>query len=383
MSIKMNCVSVDDEIHNLDVLQHFLNNSFDINIEKFTTTSSILERINDPDNSIDFITTDIIRPDINGFDFINILRNTPLERVNSDGLRIRNIPIIVISAVADSYYSRLQKFNKDGNINFIIKPINSLELSKVVVSSISNYQYLITQDLLKMGLSITFIEGRFRIGNSFLNTDPYNNKYFTFTPKSENLYNRIIVLRNNIKFQSIALTYFEELINDTATKERDLQFFFQKHPEFLADAYYELNYPEMKFEQGRNNIRPDFIQQPFGITKSTSRWNIVEIKKHTAKLISNESFHSKFSSSVYRGISQLRDYRNYFNDKSNEAYIKNKLPDINATPKLTLLIGRTPKNIKRFIELKDQVFDVSILTYDDILTLKKIELDFTKLKSNK
>jgi hypothetical protein len=109
----------------------------------------------------------------------------------------------------------------------------------------------------------------------------------------------------------------------------------------------------------------------------SDKWTIVELKKHTEKILTDKKYHANFTKAVYNAITQLKNYQQYFNDPKNEDEIRKKFGGILPSPKLSLIIGKKPKEKKTlFMQMKKQFPDITITTYDEILNFKKIQVQY-------
>ena len=108
---------VDDVPENIYSLRMMIEDSFDVNI--FTALSAqegieILMKEN-----IDLILTDVQMPEIDGFEFIEYLKNID---------RTKNIPVIFITGIYDKDEYQTRGYNL-GAVEYITKPIHDILLN--------------------------------------------------------------------------------------------------------------------------------------------------------------------------------------------------------------------------------------------------------------
>lgn len=110
---------VDDEPHNILLLKrHLIKMGHEvIGAENAVVAKSYLDR------SFDLVLTDIMMPEINGFEFVETIRNNP---------EIENIPVIVVTTLSEKD-DQLRAVAAGAN-DFITKPIDELELQVRVTS---------------------------------------------------------------------------------------------------------------------------------------------------------------------------------------------------------------------------------------------------------
>lgn len=374
-------IIVDDHKLMLDGLAIILSKQINADIEKFTDSQLALNRLNTAsklNHKIDFITTDIQRPGINGIEFIKNIRNLNDNILYHNGLRIRHIPIIVLSMFAENsdFKKEIKKISED--IICISKNIKPEELTSHVVKSIAKYRKDITDEFIREGYSILFENGKYKICNTFKIEPSMETKYFEgLSNSAAKAITRKILVQNTSVISSISISILEDMINNTNVKEKDFHEFFLLFPEFLLNNNYDILYSENTFKNLENRYRTDIVAQPRGLHSVADQWAIIELKKHNEKILTNKKYHANFSKSVYNGICQLKNYYNYFKDPRNFDEIRSKYNGIVPEPKLTLVIGRTPnENFALYSKMKSQFPEINIMTYDEILNFRKIQVQY-------
>ncbi len=133
---------------------------------------------------------------------------------------------------------------------------------------------------------------------------------------------------------------FEDLINDPATKEVDLQKFLEKHPEFLKDINYKEVIPQALITTDDSiEWKADFVLVPFNQLQFCK---ILELKLPQSKINQKKkSGHTTFSSKLYKAIQQLKDYSKAFQSKHTKNIFYKRYNVEVFYPDLQLVIGRS------------------------------------------
>lgn len=169
------------------------------------------------------------------------------------------------------------------------------------------------------------------------------------------------------------ITELEDLIASKATKESDLQRFFELYPHFLLGLEYVSLYPQVILEYEHGNLIPDFFLEPV----SRQMWDILDIKTARDDIVVGRKNRRRLSSAVMDGVAQLREYGQYFDDSSNRRKVMERYGFFAYRPKLSLLIGRTPLEQDQL--LVKRIMDdtsVKIVTYDDLLAIARNQLAY-------
>jgi DNA-binding response OmpR family regulator len=113
-SSKLKLLIVDDEASTRKVLEHFLNKEFDV-----TVKNDGMEGMNwlDAGNDTDFIIADLNMPNLDGKEFVKVVRASNL---------FSNVPIIILSGTDESK-ERIECLNL-GADDFMLKPFNPMEV---------------------------------------------------------------------------------------------------------------------------------------------------------------------------------------------------------------------------------------------------------------
>ena len=160
----------------------------------------------------------------------------------------------------------------------------------------------------------------------------------------------------------------EELINDPAVRERDLQEFFERHPHLLAGASYDnvVAHPVLARDQDGPLI-PDFMLEPAGGGFA----DVMDLKLPRVRLVAGRSDRLRLTAHVAEAIAQVREYRAYFEDSARRRAVQDRYGLQVYRPTAAVLIGRDPGPGPDKFELKRLLDElpghVKLITYDDLL----------------
>ncbi|MBI4340597.1 MAG: DUF4263 domain-containing protein [Chloroflexi bacterium] len=158
----------------------------------------------------------------------------------------------------------------------------------------------------------------------------------------------------------------EWLINKPDISELQLQRFFERHPKFLLGSEYKALHSQLVVcSDSGNTLVPDFFIERIG----SSFADIIDLKKPNEALLNGPHNRVGFSRAMTLALNQLREYRNYFEDRENRARFY-RLYGLNVfRPKVTVVIGRGPgfyDDMERRSVL-DEYKNLNVITYDDLL----------------
>lgn len=162
---------------------------------------------------------------------------------------------------------------------------------------------------------------------------------------------------------------FEELLNSVRTKEDDIQRFLERHPRFLMGNEYQRVQSHVFLERDlAGPLVPDFMLEPF----DSRLWDVLELKLPHESLIVGPPNRRRFSRGVMDASAQLREYRDYFEEKSNRAGIEKKYGIKAFRPRLTVVIGMAA-NVDPIEHRKvsSALPDIRVVTYDSLLARAK------------
>ena len=358
-----------------------IQNHLNTNFEEFGDGESLLNRLDEvskKNEHVDFIITDINHPSINGVEVIQRIKAYSDSILYHNGLRLKHIPIIILSMMQGSpeISEKIRRITKD--ISFLSKADEVGDIIKSIVKNIASYRKEIIQEFTNEGFSIQFEDGKYNISKTYDIPPFIETKYFEgIAPAASKAATRKILIQNTSTIGKVSISLFEKLLNSSNTSERDLHEFFLLFPEFLLDNNYDILHSENCHNSQSIKLRTDIIAQKRGMRNIAEEWRIIELKKHTEKILTDRKYHSNFTKTVYNAITQLRNYSDYFSNIKNAEEIKKKYNGIIPNPKLSLIIGMTPKGKENlFAKTRRDYPDISITTYDEILTFRKIQVQY-------
>ena len=165
------------------------------------------------------------------------------------------------------------------------------------------------------------------------------------------------------------LKEFEEIINQDVIREHEIQKFLEAYPEILESLGYASCKSQIILkEEGQKDLIPDFILQRPG----NNGFDILDLKLPTAKATAQRPY-LRISSEITKAIAQLRAYRNYFNNPLNVSKFHETHGLEALSPELIVVIGRSSEfsNFKDRKEINDQVNDLKIISYDELIEYGK------------
>lgn len=168
--------------------------------------------------------------------------------------------------------------------------------------------------------------------------------------------------------QKSIIEEFEDIINSNIIKERDIQSFFERNPEFLTGVEFDKALPHVVLKNVDGDaLIPDFIMRP--IAGVSHQAKIVELKLPSEPIIRATPRRERFYNGVYEGVAQLQTYARYFEQTENRAYVQNVLGFSMYRPQLSLVIGRTLLPNQRWFldDIMRSVSPIQISTYNDLL----------------
>lgn len=179
------------------------------------------------------------------------------------------------------------------------------------------------------------------------------------------------VLQPPTKFSEEKIERFEYLINTNAL-EKDFQKFFEKNPEFLiALGDYKGIHSQLilKAEDG-NNLIPDFFLEKL----NSDFCDIIDLKRPSFKISKIQKNRNRFRDIVMEGVSQLENYRNWFEDKKNRDEFHSKYGLKSYRPKVVLILGRQKSIFNEIESIRTQSIlpnHFELRTYDEVLNIAK------------
>jgi len=190
-SMRYKILIIEDEIINLNILKHILKNDYDVITAQNGKKGFELYHKMNPH----VIITDLKMPEMNGIELIKKIRTID-----------QNL-IIIVTTSADVVPTLLEA-SELKLFKYLLKPIDSTELRKVVIESIdaSNAFYTIALDNIKISEELFWKRDNFELR--------FQDKIVKLTPKEKKLLNWFL-LKPNITFQ------YDQIIYDIWEKENE------------------------------------------------------------------------------------------------------------------------------------------------------------------
>lgn len=272
---------------------------------------------------------------------------------------------------------RIIKYKKDRIIKYNYE--NWEELEKIIdedttktISPLESEKYIKSLDT--KSIALAFLDNKLKLV-SLTKDDRFN--YLDETYKYHNI---IYPFHFEEASLSLAIEEFEDLINSKLAIEDDFQKFFERNPNFILNDDYKQAHPHIVLaKEGRDKLIPDFVLEPY---HQETFCDLLELKLPSANIFVMKKNRQHFSAHITEAASQLRVYRDYFNDLSNRNKFESTYPHLKIyKPKMFLIIGRRTNYdplIKRDIQAEHP--QLVINNFDDLLARMKWKRD--KIKDN-
>jgi hypothetical protein len=292
-----------------------------------------------------------------------------------DGRKWNSVPIVLIfmESLSTNFW-----LNESLETTIIFSRGDVFADLEKVRQEIVTYRRQILDELDNLGFLVSFENGRYRVGPALTPRKRQVEGRFYFGPADTRPGvpgKYYTVDRENIGIQ-YEVEMFEALINRPDVSEADIQIFLEENPHFLLMARIMQALPHVQLPDDRGNVLiPDFILKPIVALQELrdSNWEVLDLKRPQAKLLAGPSNHRRFSAEVYQAITQVKNYRQHFENPQNTAAVTKLLGHALKHPRLAVLIGRMPPSSE--IELLEQEQarepQVRIVTYDEILESQK------------
>lgn len=163
-----------------------------------------------------------------------------------------------------------------------------------------------------------------------------------------------------------ALSDFEQLVSTPTTRERELQEFFERYPEFLKSDVYAEATPQIVLERrGAGPLIPDFALRP---ANPRALCDLADLKLPSAKIVVGTENRRRLASSVLQALGQLAEYRDYFEQQVNREFARRTYGLEFFRPRMIVVIGRRQEYSPiEFRRAESEVPQLTITTYDDLL----------------
>lgn len=200
---------------------------------------------------------------------------------------------------------------------------------------------------------------------------------YKFIDGTQNLYSILYVSSSETLALQRAVEELEYLINNSKTKEQDLQDFFERNPEFILNDEYKKAHSHLVLSKDDGEcLIPDFALEPID---QNALCDLLDLKLPSAPIFVLKKNRMRFSAAVFESCAQLREYSLYFDEEKNRKTVYEKYGLLAYKPKMFVVIGRRG-NVNP-IEVRKMQTDLSNLclhTYDDIIARMKARIDRMK-----
>ncbi|HEX8125095.1 MAG TPA: Shedu anti-phage system protein SduA domain-containing protein [Allosphingosinicella sp.] len=158
----------------------------------------------------------------------------------------------------------------------------------------------------------------------------------------------------------------EQLINDPAVREADIQRLFEECPALLRliNPHYTEILPHVCLsDAGGNRLIPDFMARIEG----PNVWDIVELKlpKHSVSV--SRAGVRKPSAQAARGIAQLLEYRDFFTKQANRDRIARRYGFAPLEPNLVLVTGMGKPGLAEWRSYLTGIPGATVVSYQFVL----------------
>jgi hypothetical protein len=224
-------------------------------------------------------------------------------------------------------------------------------------------------------------EGLYRVFPAYEATNPElmeTERFAGISSTFASSYTTLCLIQDQGAIARFYLDEFERLLNSPHANERDMQAFFERHPEFILGGHFDSYWSQPSLPTADLRIvRPDFVLQPVGLRSTAWNWQVLDLKSPQAPLMVNSQFHRSLSHHVSKVVTQLRDYGEYFADPRHQETLRQRFGGVVPQPKLVGLIGRLPSQDarERYTVLRTRLTDVALTTYDEILEFRRARVE--------
>lgn len=267
-----------------------------------------------------------------------------------------------------------------GNSNLYVAPYQgsatALELVKIAVAE---YRQRLLAELDNLGLVVRYEVGQYRVGHALLERPGLEGRYY-YGPRDRrgDAPGVLFTVDRDLLGVQAEVEEFEQLINDPETTEPQLQRFFEGRPHFLPMQRLMHAYPRVGLRDADGRLLiPDFVLKPVVAAQRDRNWEVLELKRPQARLLTGPANHRSFSTEVTKALTQVRDYGDYFANLAHAEEVERALGRRLRHPSLAVLIGRLPSGEELSALDQEQVRSphVRIVTYDEVLEAQRAELN--------
>jgi hypothetical protein len=176
----------------------------------------------------------------------------------------------------------------------------------------------------------------------------------------------------NTRIRSFAEMAKKEKVNE----RKDLQKFFEANPDFLYfGSRYQRIIPQVKLpREGNSDLIPDFL-----LERVTDGFcDILDIKLPEKRMITGAKDRRAFSHQVDSAIAQVEEYQEYFDEKKNRDFIREKYKANICKPQILVLIGDStnidPEELRKIRQRR--INEAEVITYSEIIKHMEFLLNY-------
>jgi hypothetical protein len=200
---------------------------------------------------------------------------------------------------------------------------------------------------------------------------------YRFLDESDNLHSILYVVSSETRALETAVEEMESLMNNCKSKEKDIQEFFERNPDFILNDEYKRAHPHLTLtKEGGTSLIPDFVLEP---VDQNSLCDLLELKLPSARAFISQKNRARFSAGVLEACAQLRAYSDFFDEVKNRKSIQEKYGLLAYKPKMFVIIGRRGKlNPIDTRRITSDLPNLHLVTYDDITARMKARIEAMK-----
>lgn len=300
------------------------------------------------------------------------LRALSDEVCMGDGRKWKAVPFM---SLVDEMEMTGLFYDVRGSSGSVISYYGDEQAYRHIKNAITTYKQKVVAGFDNLGFLVTYKNGRLRVGPALGGkTDLENEFYRSKADKTRSNRSRVVTVDRDLYGVQYEVEQLEFLINWPKTNEADLQKFFEENPHFLASPTQAIPLPHPRFPiNDQESLIPDFVLRPVTHPHRDSRWQVLDLKMPSAKLLSGKGRRVRFGAEVADAIVQLNDYTEYFRNPSNKDVIESILSHHLRFPSKAVLIGRMPRqeDVEALELAQSREPAVRIITYDEILDSQK------------
>jgi Domain of unknown function (DUF4263) len=199
---------------------------------------------------------------------------------------------------------------------------------------------------------------------------------YRFIDGSQQIHNILYAVTSEALALKEAVEELEDFMNNSKSKERDFQDFFERNPHLILNDEYRRAYPHITLAREEGSLIPDFFLEPI---EQNALCDVLDLKLPNAKIFVLKKSRMRFSAAVMEACAQLREYSHYFDEKKNRELVYRKYGLMAYKPRMIVIIGRRgdadPITIRR---IESDLPRLVLRTYDDVLSRAKARLSTMK-----